>query len=284
MSDASKVGVAGGSVVLGLGAILARCGDDVVRSGAHGARFVDDAAVVGASPRVAAWGPNGGARITADDAARVGLGADDAVRLGVRVERAGVPGMRGVALGDDAMAAGAGEGPWFEAMRDFGIDVGIEVVSTDFGDELPQVVATAGQVRCPRRVEVTRTPDAWEELLGGLGVACAPVVVVGTASASGNALRVGTEDVPLVDMARACADVGARCVLVGCPAAQAEACVAGSEESFVDNPLRPSLREYVRGFVAQAFSQAVPPVVIAELAVVGGAAKLVIARSDASEE
>lgn len=284
MSEASKAGLAGGSVVLGLGAILARCGDDVVRSGAHGARFVDDVAVAGAGPRVASWGPSGGARITADDAARVGLGADDAARLGVRVEGAGVTGMRGVALGDDALAAGAGEGPWFQGMRDLGLDVGLEVVSTDFEGELPPVVATPGQVRCPRRVEVTQTPDAWEELLGGLGVACAPVVVVGTASADGHGLRVGAEDVPLVDMARACADVGARCVLVGCPAARAEACVAETEESVLDTPLQPSLPAYVRGFVARAMTQAVPPVVIAELAAVEGAVKLVVARAGAGAE
>lgn len=274
MADAKEVGLVGGSVVLGLGAILARCGDDVVRSGARGARLVDDAAVVGAGPRMAAWGPEGAARITADDAARMGLSADDAARLGVRVERTGMP---GVALGDDVMA-GAGEGPWFEAMRDLGLDVGLEVVSTDFGGELPEVVATPGQVKCPRRVEVTRTPEAWEEFLGGLGIACAPVVVVGTASADGKALRVGDEDVPLLELSRACADVGARCVLMGCPAERADECVAASEASLRDNPLRPQLREYVRGFVAQAFSQAVAPVVIAELAAVDGKAKLVIAR------
>lgn len=282
MSGAGKAGAAGG-VLIAL-SMFGRCGDDIVRTGARsGARLVDDAAV-GASPRIAGWGPEGAARITADDAARMGLSADDAARLGVRVERTGMPGMRGgVVLGDDVVVAGADEGPWFEAMRELGVDVGVELVSADLDGELPRVVATPGQVKCPRRLEVTRTPAAWDEFLGGLGVACAPVVVVGTASADGKALRVGAEDVSLLALAQACVDVGARCVLMGCPAERAEACVAGSEQSLQDNPLQPSLRDYVRGFVAQAFSQEVPPVVLAELAAVDGAAKLVVARPSDGE-
>jgi hypothetical protein len=282
MAGGNKAGLAGGVVVaLGLG--LARFGDDCARGGVRGARALDDVAGGAASGRMAVWGPEGAVRVTADDAARTGLGADGAARLGARVDGAALPGVRGAALGDDVLGAGVGEGPWWKAARDLGSDVGVELVRADLGGELPAVLTEPGQVRCPRRVEVTRSPAAWDELLGGFGVACAPVVVVGTASPDAKALRVGARDVPLLELAKACADAGARCVLVGCPAARADACVAASAQSLRDNPLQPSLRPYVRGFVAQALSQAVAPVVIAELAVVDGTATLVLASPGAGE-
>lgn len=220
--------------------------------------------------RMASWGPSEVA----------GAGVDDAARLGVKVD--------GAALHEGLAGARAGERPWFEVMREFGADVGVEIVSADLdglgGDALPPVVATPGQVRCPRRLEVTPTPQAWDELLGGVGVACAPVVVVGTVSAGGKALRVGEHDVALLELAEACAEVEARCVLVGCPAARAGACVEQLEESLLDSPLQPELPAYVRGFVARALTQEVAPVVIAQLAAVDGSAQLVIARPGAASE
>jgi hypothetical protein len=281
MAEASKAGVAGGGLLLATGLGFASFGDDCARAGMRGAGAIDDVAGGAAGARMASWGPDKLAGAGLDDAARLGVGADDATRAGIRVDGVALPGLRGAGLQDGLAGARAGEGPWFEEVRKFGVEVGIELVSTDMDGELPAVVATPGQVRCPRRLEVTGTPAEWDELLGGFGVACAPVVVVGTASADGKALRVGAEHVSLVDLARACADVGARCVLVGCPALRAAACVAGSEDSFRDNPLQSSLPAYVRGFVAQAFSQEVAPVVIAALAVVEGEAKLVIARPGA---
>lgn len=267
MAEGGKAGAAGGVlVVLGLG--FARFGDDCARGGVHGARAIDDVAGAAAGSRMASWGPTEVA----------GAGLDDAARLGVKVDGAALPGLRGAGLHDGLTGARAGDGPWFEVVREFGIDVGVELVGVDLDGEPAEAVATPGQVRCPRRLEVTRTPAAWDELLGGIGVACAPVVVVGTASADAKALRVGERDVALLELAKACAEVGARCVLVGCPAANAEACVDETEESFLDNGLQPSLPAYVRGLVERALTQEVAPVVIAELAAVEGAAKLVIVR------
>lgn len=269
MADGSKAGAVGVLAVLGLG--LARFGDDCARGGVRGAGALDDVAGAAAGSRMASWGPSEIA----------GAGVDDAARLGVKVDGAVLPGLRGAGLHEGLAGARASEGPWFSAVRDFGIDVGVELVSADFDGELPEVVATPGQVRCPRRLEVTRTPEVWDELLGGVGVACAPVVVVGTASADGSALRVGERDVALLELAKACADVQARCVLVGCPAVKAERCVDETEESFLDTPLQSSLPAYVRGFAERALTQEVAPVVIAELAAVDGAAKLVLARPGA---
>lgn len=280
MAEGGKAGAAGGVlVVLGLG--FARFGDDCARGGVRGAGALDDVAGAAAGSRMASWGPSEVAGAGVDDAARLGLSADDAARLGVKVDGAALPGLRGAGLHEGLAGARASEGPWFEAVRDFGLDVGVEIVSADMDGELPSVVASRGQVRCPRRLEVTRTPEAWDELLGGVGVACAPVVVVGTASADGKALRVGEHEVALLELAKACADVQARCVLVGCPAVKAEKCVDETEESFLDDRLQPSLPAYVRGFVERALTQEVAPVVIAELAAVDGAAKLVLVRPGA---
>lgn len=281
MSDATKAGVAGGGALVMAGALFARCGDDVVRGGLRqGTRLVDDVAV-GATPRMAEWGAGRAAQGTVDDAVRVGAGgADDAVR-GLTIRGAGGARVHGTALGDDLLAAGADDAPWFDAARDLGVDVGIELVSFDREGPPPKVVTTPGEVRCPRRVEVSRAPEAWDELLRGIGVACAPVVVVGTARADGQALRVGADDVPLPELAQACADLDVRCVLVGCPAAKADACADELEESLLHTRLQPSLPAYVRGFVGRALAQEVPPVVIAQLAAVDGDTMLVIARPDA---
>lgn len=270
MADGSKAGLAGGVlVVLGLG--FARVGDDCARAGVRGAGALDEVGGAASGTRMASWGPSEAA------GARVGLGADDAARVGTRADGA-LPGVHGVGVHEGLGAARGGDGPWFEAVRDFGVDVGVELASVELDDELPEVVATPGQVRCPSRLEVTRTPEAWDQLLTGFGVACAPVVVVGTASAEGDALRIRDEDVPLRELAKACVDMEARCVLVGCPSADAKACVEGTEESFRGNRLVSSLPAYVRGFVGRALAQEVPPVVIAQLAAVDGKAKLVIAR------
>ena len=88
----------------------------------------------------------------------------------------------------------------------------------------------------------------------------------------------GEDDVPLHELAQACADLQARCVLVGCPSTRAEVCFEGTEESLRGTRLQASLPAYVRGFVGRAIAQEVAPVVIAELAAVDGWAKLVIAR------
>jgi hypothetical protein len=272
MGDGSKAGLAG--VVLLAGAGLARSGDDCARGGVRGASVLDDAAGGAAGARMASWGPEKATRIGADDAVRMGLTPDDAARLGVRVDGAAVPRVHGAALGE----ARAGEGAWFETVRDLELDLWVDVVTADFDGELPEVITTPGEVRCPRRLDVTRTPDEWDRLLDGFGVACAPVVVVGTASPDGRALRVGGGDVPLLELARACADAGARCVLVGCPAARADACAEATEASFADNRLQPSYLAYVRGLVELALTQAVAPVVVAQLVVMDGDAKLVSAR------
>jgi len=270
-------------VVLGLG--FARFGDDCARGGVHGAAALDDVGRAAVGSRMASWGPTKAAELGVDDAARLGLSADDAARLGVKADRTALPGLRGAAVHVELAGVRAGEGEWFEALGDLGVDVVTEIASADFdGEPLPTVIAEPGQVRCPHRLEITREPAAWDELLGGVGVACAPVVVVGTASADGKGLRVGEQDVALLELAKACADVEARCVLVGCPAVKAEACVAETEESFVDNQLQSSLPAYVRGLVERALTQEVAPVVIAELAAVEGAAKLVIVRPDTGEQ
>ena len=166
-------------------------------------------------------------------------------------------------------------------MRDFGVDVGVEIASADFGDELPAVVSTPGALRCPSRLEITRAPAEWDRLLGGVGVACAPVILVGTASADAEAVRVGAEDVPIVELVRACAGVGARCLVVGCPAEHADACMDATEDSHLGSRLQPSLSIYVRDFVARALAQEVAPVVIAQLEAIDGQAKLVIVRPGA---
>lgn len=281
-------------MLVALGAVFGRCGDDVLMHGARtGSRFADDAIVGAAAPRMATWGSERVAGSTADDVARFGgtkvdrlaapagraggLG-DDVARLGPG--RVAVPRMHAAGLGDDA--ALAGEGPWFETLRDFGVDVGVELVTADLDGGVPTVVATPGQLRCPRHVDITRAPAAWDELLGGFGIACAPVVVLGTASDDGRALHVGERPVPLLELAQACAGSGGRCVLVGCPEARADACMAETEQSFERTPLQPTLRGYVRAFVKRAFAQSVPPVVVAELAEVDGAATLVIARPGAA--
>lgn len=169
MAEGSKAGAVGVLAVLGLG--LARVGDDCARGGVRGAGALDDVAGAGAGSRMASWGPGEIA----------GAGVDDAARLGVKVDGTALPGLRGAGLHEGLAGAPASEGPWFHAVRDFGIDVGV--------DE--------------------------------------------------------------------------------------------TKESFLDNQLQPSLPAYVRGFVERALTQEVAPVVIAELATVDGAAKLVSLRPGA---
>jgi hypothetical protein len=277
MADGSKAGLAGGVlVVLGLG--FARVGDDCARAGIRGAGALDEVGGAASGTRMASWGPNEIA------GARTGLGADDATRMGARADGAAMPGLHGAGAREGVAGARGGEGPWFEAVRDFGVDVGVEIASTDLDGDLPAAVATPGEVRCPRRLEITRSPGEWDELLGGFGVGCAPVILVGTASADGKALRMGEEDVPLLELVRSCADVGARCLVVGCPAEGADACVAETKESHLHTRLQPSLPIYVREFVERALTQEVAPVVIAQLAAVDGRAKLVIARPRAGSK
>jgi hypothetical protein len=262
MADGSKAGVAGGAVaVLLLG--FARVGDDCARGGVRGAAAVDDLARAGG--RGAAW-----------EAA--GAGIDDAARLGVKVDGAALPGVRGVVLHEGAAGARAGEGSWLEAAGELGIDVGMELVGTDWDDAPPAVVTEPGQVRCPHPIALTRAPGAWDDLLGGEGIACAPVVVVGTATPDGTGLFVGVDAEPLRELSQACVDVGARCLFVGCPVDQAGACVAATEQSLRAEPLVRSLRPYVRGLVARVLAQPVSPVVIAELAEVDGRVGLAVAR------
>jgi hypothetical protein len=286
MSGASKAGVTGGALVVA-GALGGRCGDDVLLCGARqGTRMVDDV-TVGAGGRMASWGPERAARHTVDDLARLGrspkplAGSADDVARGLRVRGAATPGMRGATLADDVLVREADDVPWFDTVVDQGIDVGIELVSFEFDGATPAVVRTPGEVQCPHWLDVTRTPDAWDELRGGFGVACAPVVVAGTVSADGGALRVGADDVPLPELARACAVIGARCVLVGCPALHTDACLEGTEDALSGARLRPALPAYVRGLVEVMLVQEVAPVVIAELATVDGEVKLVLAKPGA---
>lgn len=264
-----KAGAAGG-VVLALG-MGARFGDDCVRGGVRGASVIDDVAVgAGRGVRMASWGPEA-------SGVRRGVGGlDDAARRGVGFDGAAVPGLRGAGLGDEVVGLRASEGHWSEVLLD-AADVGVQLVSADM-DVVPDAVVMPGEVRCPRLLDITASPDAWDELLGGLGVACAPLVIVGTASADGMALRVGPREVPLRELAEACADVGARCLMVGCGAARAEACVEATERSFRGNRLQPSLSATTRGFVARGMQQEPAPTVMAQLAVVEGETQLVLAR------
>jgi len=220
-----KAGMAGG-VVLAAGIGLARFGDDCASAGVRTARLSDDIA--------------GGA---AGVGRTVNWGADDAVRMGRGGRGIGSPRVRGIAVDDGALAIRSAEGSWPEALLESGVDLGLEVVQMDLDDVSP-TVANADELRCPRVLDVVEDSAAWDGLLGGLGVACAPVVVVGVADDAGS-LRMGDEVSPLSELARACLDVEAQCVFVGCPADVAEACV----ESVRTRMLRTKLQRTLGGFV-----------------------------------
>ncbi|MCH9687854.1 MAG: hypothetical protein K0V04_40865 [Deltaproteobacteria bacterium] len=254
----SKAGIAGGIfVTLGLGS--ARFVDDCGRVGARGARFADEVGEAGAASRTMRWGPDG------------------APAVGSRGAKGVPPRLHGIPNRGTAIVSHAGEGTWAETL----FDIGGELVTLDI--DLPDdgeavALPTVGDTRCPRVVAVTSDPEAWDGLMDGLGVACAPVIVVGTATPDRRSLLVGDQPRPLTELARDCAALDARCAFVGCPGDTTDACERETRSSLRSTPLEPSLGRFAAELVRRVREQPSPPTLIAHLARRRGKVQLAMVR------
>ncbi len=244
--------------MLAAGIGLARFGDDCASAGVRTARLSDDIA--------------GGA---AGVGRTVNWGADDAVRMGRGGKGIGGARMGGVVADDGALAARGAHGSWSEALVESGVDLGLEVVQMDL-DDVPPTVFDADELRCPRVLDVVEESTEWEDLLGGLGVACAPVVVVGVV-ADDDSLRMGEQVSPLSELARECLDAEAQCVFVGCRADSAGACVESTRASLRKTRLQRSLGSVLRIFAREVLEGSPAPEFIARVSSAKGG--LVVARS-----
>ena len=258
-------GAAGLLAVLGLG--LARNVDSCASAGVRGSRAVGElgeGAVVGSR---AVWG------------------VDDATRLGGRVE-AEMPGAAvGRALpeaGGSARALEAGHGRIQPGdIFDFSFDVALETIDlVETGDEAwnDLAIPDSGGTKCPRLIDATEDDSAWSELLGGLGIACAPLVVVGVQGEDEDALRLGLRTETFALAARACARAGGHCLLVACPPDDTAACLRATEHSHLGTRLTPDLFAYERALVHALLTQDPAPTAIASVDARGDAPRLRIAR------
>ena len=162
-----------------------------------------------------------------------------------------------------------------DALLKVGEDVAIELLRADSVKDFSDMVAVSGTTRCPRVVDLT-TPSAWEALRGGLGVAYAPVVVVGLTAAP-DSLLLGLRDVPVTEMARECAAAGARCVFVGCAPGRGAECIAATEDSLRATKLHPQLGPYLAEFVERVARQEPAAAFVGQLALVEGKTVVVVA-------
>ncbi|MBL9099989.1 MAG: hypothetical protein JNL82_03470 [Myxococcales bacterium] len=242
-------------ILVGVGLVLARAGDDCAGIAARSARHVDGVDLARTASRAPL--PDGAS-------AHLAAGLDDPARLAAAASRSA-----GQAAHVDDVGA--------HVLREVGPDVGLELFEQgidDLPDRLPPA-ANVGRVACPRTIALSEAPAEWEALRGGLGVACAPIVVLGRVGADLRSMQLAGRDAPLAELARECLLVGARCTFVGCRDA---ACVAATRASYRATAVQPLLARYLADLVARLARQDSPPAVIATPVDVDGRARLALAR------
>lgn len=253
-----KAGAVGVLAILGL--VIVRNADTCVSAGARGARVAGRAGDEAIAGSRAVWG------------------VEDAARLGGRAEAASAAGR----LGGASVEAGHGA----EVAGDVlgaGLDVALEAIDlAGPEDEAPSLAtldgSEGGRTRCPRTVDATVSDDAWQELLGGFGVACAPILVVGVQGDAPMGLRIGDREHAMSKLARDCLGVGAQCMFVACPRDAAAACFAASERSLYRASLTENLFAYERDVVEGLLAQDPAPIAIAVPDLGGERPRLVVAR------
>jgi hypothetical protein len=180
-----------------LGGVAMHSMDDVARIGA---RSVDDVTRVGAV--------NG-----LDDAARNGAGhIDETARPPVHGVDYGPRKSRGMApqpmmATDDGIRA--------EQVAEFTADVAFEFVPTEFESDAATPTSFVENVYRPKYVDLTTEPTTWARLTeAGEDAYRAPWIF--NARTRDDAVLVGSQAIPLDELAAACWQVGTTCIVVGC--------------------------------------------------------------------
>lgn len=250
-----KAGLAGG-ILLAVGMVFARVGDNCASVGLRSARHADD---LGLARSAARHVPG-----DAPTLARAGAGVDDPARLAAAVEHSVGAGVHADGLGG-------------RLLHEVGPDLGLELLDLDL-DDVPEKLppaASFGSVRCPRTIAITAAPAEWEALRGGLGVACAPILILGLVGPDLRSLQLAGRDVPLPELARECLLLGARCTFIGC---RDDACITATRASLRATELRPQLAPYLQDFITRTTRQPSPPALLAQLGATDGQPSLTLAR------
>lgn len=234
MSDGAKKGALGLVAMLGL--VGVRSADNCAGAAARGARVAaDDLARVGARSGDDLLGP--GAR-----------GLDDALPRGGRVQWG--PNPRGL---EPAAPPIASNDALIETLAEGGVDVALEVLRYET-DGLADAPEAPSKLACPVPKDLTLEPELWGTYLDGFGMACAPKIWIGRAKA--DAFEVDGAYTPVADLLKSCANAGGVCVFVGCEGEGR--CFSDARRAARGGDLDSELLPYIYALASRELEQAKP--------------------------